>query len=99
MAVSAVGAKSLQKVWEGPCWEGMDPKDVVGLRTTASIWNVPNKCGPYDELFFFFLKEPVAIKDKGELWALLPSGDDQRMCHVWFAHDGRRECLSRIVTS
>ena len=42
MAVSAACAKSLQKVCEGLCWEGMwpclDPWDVVGLRTTASIW-------------------------------------------------------------
>ena len=38
-----------------PCWEGvwlsLDPWDVVGLRTTASVWNVPKNCRPYGELF------------------------------------------------
>ena len=32
--------------------------------------------------------------DEGENGALHPSGDDQSMCLVWFAHDGRRRCLS-----
>ena len=65
MAPSAVGAKSLQKVWEGLGWEGMWPLldlwDVVGYRTTASIWNVPKKYGPYGELFFFFLKKKELV--------------------------------------
>ena len=51
MATNMVGAKILQKVWEGPCWEGvwpsLDPWDVVGLRTTASVWKVPGKYGPH----------------------------------------------------
>ena len=61
-----VGAKILQKMWEGPCWEGvwpsLDPWDVVGLRTTASVWKVPGKYGPHGELFFFLIeKEPFAL--------------------------------------
>ena len=43
MAVSKVSTKSLQKVWEGPCWERMwpflDPWHVVEMCTTASSWN------------------------------------------------------------
>ena len=67
MACSVVGAKILQKRWEGPYWEGvwpsLDPLDVVRLRTSSSYWNVPGKYGPHSELFFFFLikKEPVAL--------------------------------------
>ena len=56
---------SVQKVWEGSCWEGMwlvlDPLDVVGLRTTGSIWNVPKKCGPHGQLLFFF--KPVVLRE------------------------------------
>ena len=33
------------------------------------------------------------------LWALRPSRDDQSLCHVWFAHEARRECLRRTVPS
>ena len=59
--VSKVNMKSLQKVWEGPCREGMwiflDPCDVVEMRTTASSWNTPSKYGPHGELFFFTIKK------------------------------------------
>ena len=66
MACSIVGAKILQKMWEGPYWEGvwpyLDPWDVVGLRTTSSVWNVLGKYGPHGELFFFLIKnEPFAL--------------------------------------
>ena len=30
----------------GKAWGFLDPWDVVGLRTTASVWNVPKKYGP-----------------------------------------------------
>ena len=50
MAANVVGAKISQKMWDGPWWEGvwpfLDPWDVVGLRTAASVWNVPKKYGP-----------------------------------------------------
>ena len=68
MAVSAACAKSLQKVWGGSSWEGvwpfLDPWDVVGLRTTASVWNVPKEYGPYSELFFFLIKKEPTICEK-----------------------------------
>ena len=58
MACGTAGTKILQKMREGPDWEGvwlcLDPWDVVRLRTASSYWNV---------LGFFFLikKEPVAL--------------------------------------
>ena len=66
MAANVVGAIILQKVWEGPCWEGvwpfLDPWDVVGLRTTATVWNVPGEYVPHGELFFFHIeKEPFGL--------------------------------------
>ena len=40
----------------------LDPWDVVGLRRTASVSNVPKKCGPHCELFFFLIKKkPFAL--------------------------------------
>ena len=80
IAVSAACAKSLQKVWEGLCWGGMwpflDPLDVVGLRTTASIWNVPKKHGPPGELFFFFFlvkKELVFVREMVDFGHCVPA--------------------------
>ena len=66
MGCSIAGAKILQKMWEGPYWEGvwlcLDPWDVVRLRTSSSSWNVLGKYGPHSELFFFLIrKEPVAL--------------------------------------
>ena len=54
MAVSAACAEGSS--WEG-MWPFLDPWDVVGLRTTASVWNVPKEYGPYSELFFFLFEE------------------------------------------
>ena len=67
MEISKVNMKSLQQVLYLPCWEGMwvflDPWDVVGMRTTASSWNIPSKYGPHIELFFFMKKEPTYHKE------------------------------------
>ena len=62
----SVGAKILEKMWEGPHWEWvwlfLDREDVVGWRTTASVWNDPGNYGPHGELFFFFIKkEPIVL--------------------------------------
>ena len=38
--------------------------DVVGLRTTASFWNVPKKYGTHGELFFFLIKKESTIYEK-----------------------------------
>ena len=41
------------------------PRDVVGLRATATIWNVLGKYGPHGELFFFPIKkEPVVLRER-----------------------------------
>ena len=66
MAFSIAAATKLQKMWEGPCWEGiwlfLDPWDVVGLRTSSSVRNVPGRYGPHGELIFFLIKkEPFAL--------------------------------------
>ena len=78
MACSAACAKSLQKVFEGPCREGMwpflDAWDVVFLRTAASVWNVAKKYGPYGELFFFLIKnEPVFDREAVDFGSCVPA--------------------------
>ena len=37
---------------------------VVGLRTSAGVWNVPKKYGPYGELFFFLMKKEPFVPTK-----------------------------------
>ena len=73
MAVSKVNTKSLQKVWEGPCWKRMwpflDTWDVVGRRTTASSWNIPSKYGPHGELIFFMKKQSTYLREMVDFWA------------------------------
>ena len=64
MACGIAGTKILQKMREGPDWEGvwlcLDPWDVV--RLASSFWNVLVKYGPLSEHFFFLIKkEPVAL--------------------------------------
>ena len=64
LAMAGVGF--LQSVWEKPIWEGvwpyLDPMDTVCLRTASMEWNVPGKCGPHGELFFFLIqKEPATV--------------------------------------
>ena len=43
--------KRFVPIW--PTW------DSVRLRTASTLWDVPGKCGPYGELFFFLTKEQV----------------------------------------
>ena len=70
MAPNLVGAKILQKMLEGPYLEGvwlsLDPWDVVGLRATASVWNVPGKYGPHGEFFFLIKKDPFVLTEAVE---------------------------------
>ena len=40
----------------------LDPWDVVGLRTTASVWHVPEKYGPHGELFFLIKTKAVEFR-------------------------------------
>ena len=38
--------------------------NVVGMRTTAGRWNIPSKCEPYGELFFFLIQKEQTICKK-----------------------------------
>ena len=62
----------LQSLWEKPIWEGvwpyLDPLKSVCLRTASVEWNVPGKCGPHDELFFFLSKKEQANSGGGKRW-------------------------------
>ena len=62
MAFSIAGAKMLQKMWEGPL---ASPWDVLGLRTTYSVWKVPQKYGPHGELLFLPRQEGAFRSHKG----------------------------------
>ena len=43
-------------------WPFLDPRDVVGLRTSTSGWNVRKKNGPHGKLSFFLVrKEPFVL--------------------------------------
>ena len=105
VAVSVAGAEILQKMWEGPCWEGvwpfLDPWDVVGLRTAASVWNVPGMYGPHGELFFFVIKkDPFALTRTVEFRPFCSCGDTEGMCFDWSAPDGsRKRLLCQVVAS
>ena len=50
-----------------PLWKGLwlfpDAWDSVRLRTTATQWNLLGRYGPYGELFFFPLKEPMVLRE------------------------------------
>ena len=56
----------LQSLWDKPIWEGvwpyLDPMGSVCLRTASMEWNVPGKCGPRGELFYFLIqKDPATV--------------------------------------
>ena len=54
-------------------WHFLDPWDVVGLRTTTGIWNVPKKYGPHGELFFFMKKkETVVLREMVDFGQCIP---------------------------
>ena len=52
-------------------------------------------CGPYGELFFFFLrKEPMVIRELVRFGPSFPMEAEKSMCLGRFAHDSRREFLA-----
>ena len=71
----------------------MDPWDVVRLRTTASVRNVPRKSRPYGELFFLLIKKElvVVIKETVDFGPGIPV-ETLKACAL-IAFDGRREHL------
>ena len=52
-------ATSLERALLGRAF--LDPGDVLGMRKTASRWNISGEYGPYGELFFFLTKEAPTI--------------------------------------
>ena len=69
MACSFVGAKLLQNMWVGPCWEGvwlcLDPWDSVRLRTASTLSRCSREVwAAWRALFFFLIKEPVAVSNE-----------------------------------
>ena len=78
MAFGIAGAKILQKMWEGPYWEGvwphLDPWDVVRLRTSSRVWNIPEKYESHGELFFFLIqKEPFGLTKAAQFKPSVPA--------------------------
>ena len=85
-----VSAKILQKMWEGPHWEGvwpcLDPWDVVRLRTSSSYWNVPVKYGPHSELFFFLIRKELVALTKAVPFKPVVSAEALRACALIGLH-------------
>ena len=63
-----MGTNILQKMWEGPFWEGvwpcLDAWDSVRLRTASTCWNVSGMYGPHGELFFFLIKKELVASNE-----------------------------------
>ena len=69
----------------------LDPWDVVGLRTTASVWNVPVEYVPHGELFFFHIKkEPFVLTKAVELRPCVTVETLKACALIGFAFDRRR---------
>ena len=67
MAVSTAGAKFLQKMWEGPFWEGvwpcLDPMDGVCLRPAS--WERPEEVRAARRALFLPHEEEAFLPYKG----------------------------------
>ena len=65
MACDRVVSDLMLPFWEEVLWPFLDAWDSVRLRTTATQWNLPERYGPYGELFFFLLKkERVVLRER-----------------------------------
>ena len=78
------------ELWDKPLWERvrpyLDPWDSVRLRTASTHWNVPGKCGPHGELFFFLLKkEPVVLSEVVEFGPCF-SAETVKACALFGLH-------------
>ena len=74
------GVGFLNSLWEKPIWGGvwphLDPTDsVCCLRTASMEWNVPGKCGPHGELFFFLIQEEPATVPVSETFSPFVNAD------------------------
>ena len=104
MAANVVGAKILQKMWEGPyreeVWPFLDPWYVVGLRTTASVWNILVTYGPHGEHFFFLIDQEPFVSTKAVEFRLCVTPETLKGCakiglHM-IAEEAASSCLNDI---
>ena len=91
------GYRDLQKVWEGPFWEGfwpcLEPWGSVRLHAASTYWNVPGKDGPHGELFFFLTKKEPEVASDDEATNPFFSAETLKACalidpHLWAADGG-----------
>ena len=77
MTSDRVVSDLLLRLWEEVLWPFLDAWDSVRLRTAATQWNVPRRCGLYGELFFFLLeKEPMVLRELSRLGpSIRPHGE------------------------
>ena len=83
------GAKDVGHTDAGRCLAlYFDLWDTVRLRTVSTHWDVPRKCGPHGELFFFLKKEPMVLSELIKIRALHLSRNSESMCLGRSAHCG-----------
>ena len=102
MAVSKVSTESLQKVWEGPCWEGMWPFFCGSLGCCGDCSRQPAAGTVEVRATWRALLLPHKRRSWGHpqgggrtLGALFLGGRGI-LCHVRIAHDGRDVLLTRL---
>ena len=87
MAAALVGAKICRRCGLGPIGKGsglfLDPWDVVGLPTTASVWSVPGCMGHTASFPSLSGRSPLLSHGRRNSGAV-------SLCLDWFAHDRRR---------
>ena len=84
-------AEGMERTLLRGVWPFLDPWDVVGLRTTASVWNVPGEYVPHGELFFFHIKKEPFVLTKAVEFRPCVSAETLKACAlIGFACDRRR---------
>ena len=61
----------------------------VCLRKASMEWNVPGKCGPHGELFFFLIKKELATMPGSETFSPFFKTDIRTPC---FSADVLKKC-------
>ena len=78
--LASMMVKSLQKIWEGPCWEGMWPFSgslrCCGLAHDSQHLECPEEVWAARRALLLPCKERTRrLQGDGGLWALYPSGE------------------------